>query len=361
MNGHQQDVIAYIQEKNRILKRKLKRKRIHFTDDERRRLAVKGKALGRKVLREVASIVTPDTILAWNRKLIAQKWDYGSRRGPGRPRVMPEIAELTVRMAQQNSGWDYTTIKGALANIRHTVARETVRNILKEHGIEPAPKRSKRTPWTTFLKAHWDSIAAADLFTVEVWSCVGLTLYYVLFVIKLSSRRVHVAGNTEYPHGEWMKQTCRNLTDAFDGFLVNVLERLAWLFATRGVPEYLRSDNGSEFTCAAVRSWLAEVGVRTLFIEPGSPWENGYVESFNGKLRDELLDREIFYTLLEAKVLIERWREHYNRVRPHSAMDYRPPAPEAIAFEALAAGCATLRRASLHPPPILHSEGVGLA
>jgi transposase InsO family protein len=140
----------------------------------------------------------------------------------------------------------------------------------------------------------------------------------------------------------------------------DVLERLTWLFVTRGVPEYLRSDNGSEFTCMAVRSWLAKVGVKTLFIEPGSPWENGYVESFNGKLRDELLDREIFYTLLEAKVLIERWREHYNRIRPHSSLGYRPPAPEAMAFEALAAGCVTLRWASLRPPPILHSEGVGL-
>ncbi len=97
-----------------------------------------------------------------------------------------------------------------------------------------------------------------------------------------------------------------------------------------------------------------------MFIEPGSPWENGYVESFNGKLRDELLNREIFYTLLQAKVLIERWREHYNRVRPHSALGYRPPAPEPIAFEALAAGYATLRRASLRPPPIVDAERVGL-
>ena len=102
-------------------------------------------------------------------------------------------------------------------------------------------------------------------------------------------------------------------------FIGDVLERLAWLFATRGIPEYLRSDNGSEFTCTAVRFRLAKVGVRMLFIEPGSPWENGYVESF-GELRDELLDREIFYTLLEAKVLIERWREHYNRVRPHRSL-----------------------------------------
>jgi transposase InsO family protein len=110
----------------------------------------------------------------------------------------------------------------------------------------------------------------------------------------------------------------------------DVLERLAWLFCTRGVPEHIRSDNGSEFTAKAVREWLAKVGVKTLYIEPGSPWENGYVESFNGKLRDELLNGEIFYSLKEAKVLIERWREHYNRIRPHSSLGYRPPAPEAI-------------------------------
>jgi putative transposase len=111
----------------------------------------------------------------------------------------------------------------------------------------------------------------------------------------------------------------------------DVLERIAWLMATRGVPGYIRSDNGPEFTATAVRDWLGKVGVKTLFIEPGSPWENGYVESLNGKLRDELLDREVFETLLEARVLIERWREHYNTVRPHSSLGYRPPAPETIA------------------------------
>jgi transposase InsO family protein len=110
----------------------------------------------------------------------------------------------------------------------------------------------------------------------------------------------------------------------------DVLERLTELFVRRGPPAYIRSDNGAEFTANAVREWLARLGVQTLYIEPGSPWENGYVESFNGKLRDELLDREIFYTLQEAKVLIEQWRQHYNRIRPHSALGYRPPAPEAI-------------------------------
>jgi transposase InsO family protein len=127
----------------------------------------------------------------------------------------------------------------------------------------------------------------------------------------------------------------------------DVLERLAWLFATRGVPDHIRSDNGPEFTAKVVRSWLARVRVKTLFIQPGSPWENGYVESFNGKLRDELLNGEIFYTLREAKVLIERWRQYYNRKRPHSSLRYRPPAPEAIA--PVPSASATLQPMELHP------------
>jgi len=121
----------------------------------------------------------------------------------------------------------------------------------------------------------------------------------------------------------------------------DVLERLTDLFVRRGVPDYIRSDNGSEFTAKQVRSWLGKVGVRTLYIEPGSPWENGYLESFNGKFRDELLNVEIFDTLLEAKVLIERWRVEYNQVWPHSSLGYRPPAPEAV--EPLPLGSATLR------------------
>lgn len=121
----------------------------------------------------------------------------------------------------------------------------------------------------------------------------------------------------------------------------DVLEQLAWLMATRGVPGHIRSDNGSEFTAKAVRAWLKNVGVRTLFIEPGSPWENGYIESFNGKLGDELLKRERFDTLKEAKVLIERWRVHYNTERPHSSLGYRPPAPETWAAEPCSASLRT--------------------
>lgn len=128
----------------------------------------------------------------------------------------------------------------------------------------------------------------------------------------------------------------------------DVLERLAWLMATRGVPGHIRSDNGAEFAAKTVRDWMHNVGVKTLFIEPGSPWENGYCESFNGKLRDELLARERFDTLKEAKVLIERWRHEYNTVRPHSSLRYRPPAPEAIASEPASA--------TLQPALMRHSK-----
>ena len=110
----------------------------------------------------------------------------------------------------------------------------------------------------------------------------------------------------------------------------DVIEELFNLFILRGIPEHIRSDNGPEFTAKAVRKWLNQLGVKTLFIEKGSPWENGYIESFNGKMRNELLDREIFTTLEEARVLIEQWGKHYNQVRPHSAKNYRPPAPEAV-------------------------------
>ena len=125
----------------------------------------------------------------------------------------------------------------------------------------------------------------------------------------------------------------------------SVLERLGELFVQRGIPEHIRSDNGPEFTAEAVRDWMSRLGVGTLFIEPGSPWENGYVESFNGKLRDELLNGEIFYTLKEAKVLIERWRQRYNRLRPHSSRGYLPPGPEATWLKP-----ATLRSAGFNQP-----------
>jgi putative transposase len=169
VNRHQQHVIEYLVEENRVLKGQLEGRRLRLTDDQRRRLAAKGRPLGRRVLRQVATIVTPDTILRWHRQLIARKWTFTPKR-PGRPRIMQEISSLIRRMATENSTWGYTRIQGALKNLGHEVARSTVAKVLKAHGIPPAPDRP--TSWRTFLRAHWGEIAGADFFTTEVWMSI---------------------------------------------------------------------------------------------------------------------------------------------------------------------------------------------
>ena len=158
MNQHQQHVIHYLMEENRVLREQIGNRRIRFTDDQRRRLAAKAKRLGRKLLNEVATIVTPETLLAWHRKLIAKKYDGSASRGPGRPRTADEIALLVTRMAEENRSWGYRRIQGALSNLGHLLAFKTIANILKEHGIEPAPERSRKTTWKEFLTRHWDQL-----------------------------------------------------------------------------------------------------------------------------------------------------------------------------------------------------------
>jgi hypothetical protein len=173
VNRHQQAVIDYLLEENRVLRAVNGPRRLRLTDDQRRRLAVKGHVLGRRHLAAVAGIVTPDTILRWYRRLVAKKYDGSQTRRPGRPTTKPDIAALVVRMANDNPAWGYTRIRGGLKNLGHAIARNTIKAILKDHGIEPAPERRTKMPWKTFLAAHWDGLAAADVFTVEVLT-VGL-------------------------------------------------------------------------------------------------------------------------------------------------------------------------------------------
>ena len=219
VNRHQDDLIEYLREENRVLREYLGPRPLRLTDAQRRRLAVRGHKLGRRVLRQVAGIVTPDTILRWYRRLIAKKYDGSACRRRGRPMTRSEVAALVVRMAVENPQWGYTRIRDALSNLGHTIARTTVKRILRDHGIDPAPERSRRTPWKTFLQAHWDGLAACDLFTVEVLTLAGLRRYLVFFVIELQTRRVTIAGIHPQPGGAWMEQQARNLTDPVDGFL----------------------------------------------------------------------------------------------------------------------------------------------
>src|SRR6266849_2779318 len=192
---HQLIVIEFLQAENRLLKARLRGRRIRFTDAERALLARKAKAVGRKALLELDTIVSPDTLLRWHRRLVAQKWNFAERRGAGRPAIMRHISELIVRMAQDNRSWGYTRIQGALANLKHSAGRGTIANVLKRNGLEPAPERGKRTRWSTFLRAHWKVLAASDFLTVEVWTGRGLVTHYLLFVISLADRAVKIAGS----------------------------------------------------------------------------------------------------------------------------------------------------------------------
>lgn len=218
-SSRQQAVIAYLLEENKVLREQLGGRRLRLSDAQRRRLAVKGKALGRKALSEIAGMVTPDTILRWYRRLVAKKYDGSTQRGVGRPRVAVDIAEMVVRMAQENPGWGYTRIRDGLHHLGHDICRSTVKRILLEHRFEPAPERNRTTSWASFLAAHQGAIASADFFTVEVLTFGGLVRYHVLVVMDLMTRRVEVAGITCEPTGIWMMQVARNLTDAEDGFL----------------------------------------------------------------------------------------------------------------------------------------------
>src|SRR5919199_735068 len=207
LQRHQQQVITYLQEENRILKAHLGGRRLRLTDTERHRLAALAHPLGRTRLKEVAMLATPDTLLRWYKRLIAQKFDGSTpRHQRGRPRVAEEIEQLVVRMAEENPTWGYRRLQGALANLGHHINKSTVRNILRRHHLEPAPQRRKAgMSWTQFLKIPWEVLAATDFFTVEVATWHGLGTYYGLFVLDLATRRVQVAGIIPHPTAAFMQ------------------------------------------------------------------------------------------------------------------------------------------------------------
>jgi hypothetical protein len=166
LNQRQHHVIEYLVEENRVLREQIGNRRLRFTDNQRRRLAAKAKRIGRKVLAQVATVVTPETLLAWHRKLIAQKYDGSARRTPGRPQTSAEVSKLIIRLTEENRSWGYTRIQGALANLGYTIGRTTIADILKRHGIEPAPERNRKTTWKEFLRRHWTQIIDAGRLVV---------------------------------------------------------------------------------------------------------------------------------------------------------------------------------------------------
>jgi putative transposase len=302
LDRRQQEALTYLIEENRILRGQLRGRRLQLTDDERRRLAVRGQRLGRHVLRQVATIVTPDTILRWHRQLIARKWTYAKRRS-GRPGVLAEIRRLVVRMAEENPTWGYTRIRGALKNVGHRVGRSTIARILKAHGISPVPERP--TSWQTFLRVHWGAIAGADFFTTEVWTWRGLVTYYTVFVIDLASRCVQIVGVTPHPDEAFMRQVGRTLTTAGDGVLVG--------------HRVLICDRDTKWS-ASVRARLAEAGIRVVQTPFQAPNANAYAERFVRSIKHECLNRVIPFGERHLRLTITEYVEHYHRERNHQGL-----------------------------------------
>lgn len=237
------------------------------------------------------------------------------RREPYVPDDEPMLVRRMIELATHYGRYGYRRIEALLRREGWTVNHKRLERLWRREGLKVPKKQPKRRRlWLN----DGSCVRLRPAYKDHVWS------YDFLITRTHDGKPLRLlAIMDEYTRECLSIDVERRLNRD------NVLDRLADLFAERGVPKYIRSDNGSEFTAGEVRRWLGRLRVRTLYIEPGSPWENGYIESFYGRMRDELLNREIFDTLLEAKVLIEQWRKHYNHIRPHSALGYMPPAPEA--------------------------------
>src|SRR6266704_2408076 len=307
----------YLVTENRILRNQLKG-RLRLSDGERKALAVIGQKLGKQALKGVAQIVKPETILGWHRTLVAQKFDGSQQRqSPGRPKIDEELETLIVRIAQENRSWGYDRIVGALVNLGYTISDQTVGNILKRHGIPPAPERKTTTTWKEFIRTHMDVLVATDFFTAEVWTLGGLVTYYVLFFLHLSRRKLSVAGVTPHPNAAWMMQVARNVT----------MEE--WGFLPPG--QYLIHDRDTKF-CVAFQQIIDDAGVERVVLPPRTPNLNAYAERWVRSVKEECLSRMILFGEDSLMHTLQEYVEHYHHERNHqgkgNVLLFPTPSPE---------------------------------
>lgn len=296
----------YLVAENRILRSQLK-ERLRLSDVERATLGEIGHRLGRKALDDVANAARPDTILGWYRRLVARKFDGSKARGrQGRPRIDPALEQLIVRMANENPGWGYDRIAGALANLGHEVSDQTIGNVLKRHGVPPAPERKRRTTWAQFIRAHVAVMTGTDFFSVEVLTLRGLVTFYVLFLIHLESRRVEIAGITTHPNERWMQQIARNVTTDEWGFLGNC--------------KYLLHDRDTKYT-ASFRAIIQTAGVEAVALPARSPNLNAHSERWVRSVKEECLSRLILFGEGALRRALQSYIAHYHQERNHQGKD----------------------------------------
>jgi putative transposase len=305
-----QDKIEYLVAENRILRDQIAG-RPRLTDGQRITLATIGKKLGREALDAVASIVTPETILRWHRELVARKFDTSKSRKPrtaGRPPTDDATVELVLRLARENAAWGYLRIAGAMAEAGQPISHQTLKNILMEHGVDPAPRRKNAVSWSEFIKSHTDCLLATDFFTTEVWTAFGLVTHYCLFFIHVGSRRVYVAGITPNPNDAWMRQAARNLTGGGSDLLSKC--------------RYLIRDRDAKFS-SGFDMIMRSVGIEPLALPPRSPNLNAFAERFVQSIKTECLDRMIFFGEPSLQHAITEYVAHYHQERTHQGKDSR--------------------------------------
>jgi putative transposase len=304
--------VDYLQEEVRVLREALAtatgKTRIAFTPEQRRRLAIKGKALTPDERQSCCQIVRPATILAWFRQHAGKKYDSSKARRAGRPRKRTDIRALVLALARDNPGWGYTKIRDALRGLKIEIGRTTVANLLAEAGIEPAPERRRTRTWKQFLASHWETLYACDFFAVETLGAFGAVRRMVFFVIELRSRAVQIAGIRIAPDGAWMAQVARHLLDPEDGFLRNA--------------SHLIHDRDPLFT----RAWqelLRSSGVRSVPIPAQSPNCNCYAERFVRAIRAECLEHFVIFGECHLRYLVRQFVEHYQSERYHQGIGSR--------------------------------------
>ncbi len=312
LNERLQKKLDYTQQEVRVLKEVVEsltgKKRLPLTDAQRRRLAIAGKELSHEERNQICEIAKPATILAWFRKLVAQKYDGSSKRGPGRPRTALERRELIVEIAKDNPDWGYTKIRDALRGLKVEVSRTTIADILREAGLEPAPERDKKRTWKQFMRSHSESLYACDFFSIETLGLLGLQRHMVLFVMEVQTRVVKIAGIRVDPDGEWMKQIARNLTDGFDGFLLTA--------------KYLIHDRDPLFT-DDFSGLLRSSGVEPLKLPARSPNLNPHAERFVKSIKYECLNNFIFLGERHLRYVINEYVSHYHERRYHQGLGGR--------------------------------------
>jgi len=344
--------LEFVLAENRVYRALLDRHSPHWRlqDAQRKALAEKGKPLG-KLLHDVITIVQPEPLLKWHRQRVAKKWDFSSRRiaKPGRPFVPIEIERLVLQLARENPGWGYDRIVGALANLHFHIADQTVGNILKRHGLGPAPERKRHTTWAEFIRRHKHVLWATDFFTAEVWTATGLTTFYALFFIQLHTRKILVAGITPFPNESWLKQIARSLTVA-DGPMTQA--------------RFLLHDRNTKFS-EAFDVRFRSAGIAPLKLPPQSPNLNAFAERWVRSVKDECLDQLMLFGQHSLRYALKEYLAHPQHERHHQGRANVIPFPEILAVLKTApsanpngsADCSASTSA-LPPDPLPSSNGL---